>query len=99
MAFRFKLGDWEAICDVCGFKFKAEQLRQRWDGLMTCHKDWEPRHPMDFFRMPEERISVPWSRPEAADTFVQQGGPITTEQGQSDDYWITTESGNVITTE
>jgi len=23
---------------------------RRWDGLWVCEEDWEPRHPMDYFR-------------------------------------------------
>ena len=29
----YKSGDWLAICDSCGRKFKASQLRERWDGF------------------------------------------------------------------
>ena len=43
-------GDWNAICDECGKKFKASQLKLRWDGFMVCQRDWEPRHPQDFVR-------------------------------------------------
>lgn len=57
-------GEWNAICDQCGFKFKASQLRKRWDGLMTCVKCWEPRHPQDFLRVRGDKPSVPWTRPE-----------------------------------
>lgn len=60
----FKLGSWNVTCDVCGFRFKADKLRKRWDGLMTCSKDWEPRHPQDFLRGVPDKQSVPWSRPE-----------------------------------
>lgn len=59
-------GDWNATCDVCGFKYKASDLQERWDGLMVCDEDWEERHPQDFLR--ESRVeddqSVPWSRPQ-----------------------------------
>lgn len=67
----FKNGSWNGVCDVCGFRFKADQLVRRWDGAMVCHKDFEPRHPQDFIRVRDERISVPFSRPEV-DVFVPQ---------------------------
>lgn len=70
-----ELGDWNTLCDVCGFKFKASDLKERWDGLMVCHDDWEPRHPSDFFRARKEDQSVPWSRPEDAGT---EDGPTYT---------------------
>ena len=70
MSNTYKKGDWNAICDSCGRKFKASQLRRRWDGLRVCKDDWEPRHPQDFLRGKPDKPSVPWSRPEQADTFV-----------------------------
>ncbi len=59
----YKHGDWNAVCDSCGFQFKASQLRKRWDGFMVCKDDWEARHPLDFIKTPRERISTPWARP------------------------------------
>lgn len=75
------IGDWNAICDVCGFEYKASKLRKRWDGLMVCKEDWETRHPQDLYRFPEGTESVvPWTRPEPSDTFVTD---ICTIQGRS----------------
>ncbi len=65
-----KLGSWDAICDVCGFKYKADQLKLRWDGLMVCPHDWEYRHPQDFVRGVQDNTSTPWSRPGSTDVFV-----------------------------
>jgi hypothetical protein len=64
------LGDWNAICDVCGFKFKASELRRRWDGYMCCESDWEIRHPQDLLRLRPERQATPWNRPPQTDQFV-----------------------------
>lgn len=63
-------GDWNAICDVCGFKFKASQLRLRWDGLRVCDTDWESRHPQDLIRPIPDSPALPWTRPEGTDSFV-----------------------------
>lgn len=71
MTTQFKLGDWNALCDVCGFKFKASKLRKRWDGLMVCNVDYETRHPQDLIRVPKDTQAVPWTRPEPADTFIE----------------------------
>jgi len=62
-----KVGAWNAICDVCGFKFKNIDLRKRWDGLMVCRDDWEPRHPSDFQGQVDytDNPSVPWTRPDS----------------------------------
>lgn len=60
-------GDWNAICDVCGFKFKASQMLKRWDGLMVCRQDWEPRHPQLDLRVRPDIPTVPWTRPQGQD--------------------------------
>ena len=62
------MGQWNAICDVCGFKFKSGDLKLRWDGLMVCQEDYEQRHPMDYFKGTPDNQSTPWSRPEGADS-------------------------------
>lgn len=59
-----KLGQWNVLCDVCGFKFKSGDVKERWDGLMVCHDDWEERHISDFFHVDSEDNSVPYVRPE-----------------------------------
>jgi hypothetical protein len=66
-------GDWNAVCAVCGFKHKASQLRERWDGQRVCEKDFEVRHPSDLIRVPTDDPSVPWTSPESTDTFVAVG--------------------------
>jgi hypothetical protein len=37
-------------CDVCGFNYRLNEVRERWDGLVVCRKDFERRHPQDFVR-------------------------------------------------
>lgn len=61
---------WNAICDVCGFKYKNWQLKPRWDGLMVCKEDWEARQPLDMIKIPKDEQTVPWTRPETEDQFV-----------------------------
>jgi len=65
----FLNGSWNVVCDVCGFRFKSVDIVRRWDGAMTCRSCYEPRHPQDFIRVRDERVSVPFTRPEA-DVFV-----------------------------
>lgn len=72
----FEAGQWNAICDRCGFKFKARQLRAEWNGLRTCHGTgtngcWEPRHPQDYVRGKVDDQKPSWTRPEAPDTFCE----------------------------
>lgn len=60
----YKSGSWNAICDRCGFRYKADKLKEEWTGLYVCKGCWEPRHPQDFLRGREEDTSVPFSRPD-----------------------------------
>ena len=66
----YKPGTWNAICEVCGSRFKNDELLQRWDGRMVCRPDYEVRHSLDFIRSSQRELSVPWTRPEAADQFI-----------------------------
>lgn len=63
-------GDHNAICDLCGGKFKFSQLRKNSDGHYVCSKDYEPRHPQDGVRGRADRQRVAVSRPEGTDRFL-----------------------------
>ena len=69
-------GDFWRICDVCGFKCRASETSKRWDGLMVCREDFEPRHPQDFVRGRLDRQNVPDPRPEPADVFIDPSETI-----------------------
>ena len=66
----WKPGDPNAICDVCGFKYKLSQLKRRWDGVMACPEDFELRQPQDFVRGVKDQRAIPDARPEVPDVFV-----------------------------
>lgn len=66
----YKHGEWNAYCDVCGFKFKSGQMRKRWDGMMVCDKDWEQDHPQKYLKVREDKQSVPWVRVEGTSLYV-----------------------------
>ncbi len=86
----YKSGDWYVTCDVCSKQIYASESKQRWDGFVVCSDDWEPRHPQDFLRTRQDKISVPFSRPEPPDTFVSVGyitiyvedGYVETQNGE-----------------
>jgi hypothetical protein len=59
-----------AICDVCGFRYKHEDLRERWDGQMVCDADFETRHPQEFVRAVPDQKPLPWSRPYPTEVSV-----------------------------
>lgn len=66
----WKSGQFNVLCDVCGFKFKSIDLRQRWDGLMVCQNDWETRHPQELIRPIQDQNKLPWTRPEPPNQYV-----------------------------
>lgn len=74
---------YNAICDVCGFKFKASMLSKRWDGLMVCRHDYETRHPLDFYTTRNDVHLLPWTRPEGKDVFINSAinGNRVTDNG------------------
>jgi hypothetical protein len=84
-----KLGDHNAICPVCGFKYKASEMKTRWDGVKVCPTDWEIRHPQDLIRVPKDDGSVAWSYPPgpAKDTdgaTIAEGAPKFVTFGPAD---------------
>ena len=77
-----KLGDQNAICDVCGFKYKLSELKKRWDNLLVCDFDFETRHPMDFQRIPRPETTPSGGNVQPADVFTT----VTyADLGQEDD--------------
>lgn len=84
-------GQWNVVCQRCGFRFKSGELQQEWTGLRVCSKCYEPRHPQTLIKVPEERSSVPWTSPEPTDLFIYDPEVQT---------WITqvTTNGGTLTT-
>jgi len=70
---------WSAICDRCGFEYPSDQLKKEWTGLMVCEADFDHRHPQDFAKIPRPEKPLPWTRPEAPDSFVSVSYIATTE--------------------
>lgn len=84
----YSSGDWNAVCDSCGKKVKASELKKRWDGFMVCEDDWNPRQSLDFVRARQDKIAVEWQRvpplpPENFVTFQRSDGTI----GASQPFW------------
>lgn len=91
----YKHGSYNVICDRCGLRFKAEDLRREWTNLMVCSRCFELRNPQDLLRVPKEDISPPWTRPEADDVFVSVPQAIQDESAN----WLLTETGILLQTE
>lgn len=51
---------YNVICPMCQRKFKNTDMKRRWDGLIVCEEDWEPRHPMDFYRTINDNHVLPF---------------------------------------
>ena len=66
----FKSGSWNLTCDRCSKKIKAEEAKIDWQGFVVCPSDFEHRHPQDFVRARQDKISVPFTRPRPVDVFV-----------------------------
>jgi hypothetical protein len=66
----FKPRNWNVICEVCGIKIKSDDSLRRWDNKIVCKNDFETRHPADFLRNKQNTLSVPFTRPEATDSFI-----------------------------
>ena len=67
----YKQGDWNAICAVCGTKYKASELR--WNNQINdyvCKWDWEPRHPQERLKGVKEDRSVEWTRPDTDPIYL-----------------------------
>lgn len=71
----WKKGQWLAVCDVCGMKYHSDDLKERWDGLMCCRQDWNPRQPQDFVRGIPDPQAVPWTRTDSPPQFIYN--PVT----------------------
>jgi len=57
----FHPGSWNVICQECGEKWKAFDIRKRWDGFYVCPFCSENRHPQDFIKGVPDEQDVPFS--------------------------------------
>jgi len=64
------LGDHNGICEECGKKFKMSKLRQTWEGLWTCNKCWDPRHPQERVRAKADIQTPAETSGEPDDEFI-----------------------------
>lgn len=70
--FRPGRGNEAVICQRCGFKRHANELRKEWTGLRVCAECWDPRHPQMDVRGVADVQRVPGGAlPETTDTFVE----------------------------
>lgn len=79
----YRPANWNVICDVCGIKYKASDSKFRWDGLITCPKCFEHRHPQDYLKARPDKITVPYLRPIVTEVYVHTCG-LDTGSGYAD---------------
>jgi hypothetical protein len=65
-----ELGDWNAVCSMCGRKRKASTMVKNWQGYYRCPEHNEPRHPQDFVRGVQDVQTVPWSQPQTDEDIL-----------------------------
>jgi hypothetical protein len=68
----YKHGDYNVICDICGFKYKASDCRMQWDNLLACRECYEERNPQDFVKgiRDYQKVSIP--RPDVEPRFITE---------------------------
>jgi hypothetical protein len=62
-------------------------MKERWDGQKVCPRDWEPRNILDFFRVPGENMSVPWTRDDTTGDAPTALTATTTQLTASSDVY------------
>lgn len=63
-------GAW-GTCQSCGFKYRLNELRLRWDGVRVCPEDWDERPPqLTPPNLYPEGLPRPDASPEPPDVFV-----------------------------
>lgn len=67
----YRMGTYNAICEVCGFQYKADEMVVRHDGLFVCQEDDEVKHPLEFSKIPREAQPVPLPSLEPAPLFIE----------------------------
>lgn len=71
----WKSGSWNAICDICARKYKAEELIRNWRGQMVCREDFETRNEQELIRPIKDMNKLPWTRPRGTDQFINSCTP------------------------
>ena len=88
----FKSGSWNITCDRCSKKTKADEIKKEWTGFLVCPVCFEQRHPQDFVRARQDKISVPFTRPRPLDSFRElisyQDTIIVSDDDHADDYFV-----------
>jgi len=87
---KYYSGDHNAYCQVCGFRYRASELRRRWDGLLVCNDDFESKHDADMrdpHRIPKESLPSWVRNSEPIGTQFLGLGPLQADIGRAGYNW------------
>lgn len=87
-------GNPNKVCDGCGQKYKASEMRETWDHKWMCPYDWERRQPQDKLRSFPDKQSIEDPRPEAVSDMTYWTGSAlgeTTNSPSQDEFLDTNE--------
>lgn len=70
-----ELGDWNAVCEMCGRKRKASTMVKNWQGGWRCPEHNEPRQPQDFVRATADVQRPPWTQPRPQHLYAARCTP------------------------
>ncbi len=70
-------GDFYRICDLTGFKIRANRTKKQWNNYIVREQSFELRQPQDFVRGVRDDQSVPEPRPRQINVFLEQNTTIT----------------------
>lgn len=65
----YKPGSFWRICDRTGFKVRAEDTREEWNGAIVSKHVYEARHPQDMVRGRADNQTVKNPRPRQTDVW------------------------------
>jgi hypothetical protein len=68
------LGNPNKICDFCGQKFKASEVRETWDHYFVCDYDFELRQPQDKLQSFPDKQTIDDPRPESVSVTTEWNG-------------------------
>lgn len=91
----YKPGSFYRICDRTGFKVRAEDTREEWNGSIVSKLVYETRHPQDMVRGRTDSQTVPKARPRQADVWVSIPTVLYDESGDT----LQAESDSLLTEE
>jgi hypothetical protein len=74
----YEKGAYNVLCDLCSLQFKNYELNKMWNGLYACKDCFETRPEYDTPNKPTKPRTLPFTRPEGKDKFMDYTIPRDT---------------------